>query len=269
VAAALILVAILLFLVVLFLISAIKVAREYERGIIFRLGRLLAEPKGPGLFLLIPIVDRMVKVDLRTITLNIPPQEVITKDNVPVRVNAVAYFRIIDGKKAIVEVENYMVATSQIAQTTLRSVLGQHLLDELLSERDKINAILQGIIDESTAPWGIKVSAVEVKDVEIPSSMQRAMARQAEAERERRAKVINAEGEFQASERLRDAAAVMAGEPIAIQLRYLQTLVELGSSQSTTIVFPAPIDLLKPFLERAPETRSITPSVEPEHRRAA
>jgi len=249
-AAALILVAILLFLVVLFLFAAIKVAREYERGIIFRLGRLLAEPKGPGLFLLIPVVDRMVKVDLRTITLNIPPQEVITKDNVPVRVNAVAYFRIVEPKNAIVQVENYMVATSQIAQTTLRSVLGQHLLDELLSERDKINSILQEIIDEATAPWGIKVSIVEVKDVEIPSGMQRAMARQAEAERERRAKVIAAEGEFQASERLKDAALVIEDHPIGLQLRYLQTLVELGSSQSTTIVFPAPIDLLTPFLER-------------------
>ena len=249
-AAALILVAILLFLVVLFLISAIKVAREYERGIVFRLGRLLAEPKGPGLFLLIPIVDRMVKVDLRTITLNIPPQEVITKDNVPVRVNAVAYFRIVDPANAIVQVENFMVATSQIAQTTLRSVLGQHLLDELLSERDKINSILQEIIDEATAPWGIKVSIVEVKDVEIPSGMQRAMARQAEAERERRAKVIAAEGEFQASERLKDAALVIEDHPIGLQLRYLQTLVELGSSRSTTIVFPAPIDLLTPFLER-------------------
>jgi len=248
-AAALILVAILLFLVVLFLFAAIKVAREYERGIIFRLGRLLAEPKGPGLFLLIPIVDRMVKVDLRTITLNIPPQEVITKDNVPVRVNAVAYFRIVEPKNAIVQVENYMVATSQIAQTTLRSVLGQHLLDELLSERDKINSILQEIIDEATAPWGIKVSIVEVKDVEIPQGMQRAMARQAEAERERRAKVIAAEGEFQASERLKDAANVIEGHPVALQLRYLQTLIELGSSQSTTIVFPAPIDLLRPFIK--------------------
>jgi regulator of protease activity HflC (stomatin/prohibitin superfamily) len=250
VAAALILVAILLFLVVLFLISAIKVAREYERGIIFRLGRLLPEPKGPGLFLLIPIVDRMVKVDLRTITLNIPPQEVITKDNVPVRVNAVAYFRIVEPKNAIVQVENFMVATSQIAQTTLRSVLGQHLLDELLSERDKINTILQSIIDEATSPWGIKVSIVEVKDVEIPGGMQRAMARQAEAERERRAKIINAEGEFQASERLKDAALVIEDHPIALQLRYLQTLLELGSSQSTTIVFPAPIELIRPFLER-------------------
>src|SRR5947199_7512502 len=233
-----------------FFIAAVKVAREYERGIVFRLGRLLPEPKGPGLFLLIPVVDRMVKVDLRTITLNIPPQEVITKDNVPARVNAVAYFRIIEPKNAIVQIENFMVATSQIAQTTLRSVLGQHLLDELLSERDKINAILQGIIDEATSPWGIKVSIVEVKDVEIPGGMQRAMARQAEAERERRAKVINAEGEFQASERLKDAALVIEDHPIALQLRYLQTLLELGSSQATTIVFPAPIELIKPFLER-------------------
>jgi regulator of protease activity HflC (stomatin/prohibitin superfamily) len=250
VTAVIVIVIVLLFLVVLFLFAAIKVAREYERGIIFRLGRLLPEPKGPGLFILIPVVDRMVKVDLRTITLNIPPQEVITKDNVPVRVNAVAYFRIVEPKNAIVQVENYMVATSQIAQTTLRSVLGQHLLDELLSERDKINSILQEIIDEATAPWGIKVSIVEVKDVEIPSGMQRAMARQAEAERERRAKVIAAEGEFQASERLKDAALVIEDHPIGLQLRYLQTLVELGSSQSTTIVFPAPIDLLTPFLER-------------------
>ena len=248
--AALIIIAILLFLLVLFLFAAIKVAREYERGIVFRLGRLLPSPKGPGLFILIPVVDRMVKVDLRTITLTIPPQEVITKDNVPVRVNAVAYFRIVDPKSAIVQIENYMVATSQIAQTTLRSVLGQHVLDELLSEREKINSILQGIIDESTAPWGIKVSIVEVKDVEIPTGMQRAMARQAEAERERRAKVIAAEGEFQASERLKDAALVIEQHPIALQLRYLQTLLELGSSQSTTIVFPAPLDLLKPFLDK-------------------
>src|SRR5512132_294654 len=246
--AALIIIAILLFLIVLFLFAAIKVAREYERGIVFRLGRLLPAPKGPGLFILIPVVDRMVKVDLRTITLTVPPQEVITKDNVPVRVNAVAYFRIVDPKSAIVQIENFMVATSQIAQTTLRSVLGQHVLDELLSEREKINAILQGIIDESTAPWGVKVSIVEVKDVEIPSSMQRAMARQAEAERERRAKIINAEGEFQASERLKDAAVVIEGHPTALQLRYLQTLLELGSSQSTTIVFP--VDLIRPFLEK-------------------
>src|SRR5881409_3704439 len=225
--AAVVVLVVVLFLVVLFLISAIKVAREYERGIVFRLGRLMAEPKGPGLFLLIPIVDRMVKVDLRTITLNIAP------------------------KDAIVQVENFMVATSQIAQTTLRSVLGQHQLDELLSEREKINAILQEIIDEATAPWGIKVSIVEVKDVEIPQGMQRAMARQAEAERERRAKVINAEGEYQASERLKDAANVIEEHPVALQLRYLQTLIELGGSQSTTIVFPIPIDLIEPFINRS------------------
>jgi regulator of protease activity HflC (stomatin/prohibitin superfamily) len=249
--AGLIALVVVLILVVLFLISAIKVAREYERGIVFRLGRLLPEPKGPGLFLLIPIVDRMVKVDLRTITLNIPPQEVITKDNVPVRVNAVAYFRIVEPKDAIVQIENFMVATSQIAQTTLRAVLGQHVLDELLSEREKINAILQEIIDSATGPWGIKVSVVEVKDVEIPSSMQRAMARQAEAERERRAKVINAEGEYQASERLKDAALVIEEHPIALQLRYLQTLLEIGATNSSTIIFPAPIDLIKPFVERS------------------
>jgi regulator of protease activity HflC (stomatin/prohibitin superfamily) len=234
----------------LFLASAVKVAREYERGVIFRLGRLLPEPKGPGLFLLIPIIDRMVRVDLRTVTLNVPPQEVITKDNVPVRVNAVAYFRIVEPKASVVQVENYMVATSQIAQTTLRSVLGQHLLDELLAERDKINTILQQIIDEATSPWGVKVSIVEVKDVEIPAAMQRAMARQAEAERERRAKVIAAEGEFQASERLRDAANVMATAPMALQLRYLQTLLEIGATNSSTIVFPAPIDMLRAFLDR-------------------
>ena len=245
--AALIVFAIVVFLLLLFAIGAIKVAREYERGIVFRLGRLLPEPKGPGLFILIPVVDRMVRVDLRTITLNIPPQEVITKDNVPVRVNAVAYFRIVKPEDAIVQVENFMVATSQIAQTTLRSVLGQHQLDELLSEREKINAILQGIIDEQTAPWGIKVSIVEVKDVEIPQGMQRAMARQAEAERERRAKVINAEGEFQSAERLKDAATVMEEHPIALQLRYLQTLLELGATQSTTIAFPIPIEMLRAF----------------------
>ena len=245
---ALIAVAAVALIVILFLFAAIKVAREYERGVIFRLGRLLPEPKGPGLFILIPIIDRMVKVDLRTITLNVPPQEVITKDNVPVRVNAVAYFRIVEPKAAIVQVENFMAATSQIAQTTLRSVLGQHMLDELLSERDKINAILQSIIDEATSPWGVKVSIVEVKDVEIPTGMQRAMARQAEAERERRAKVISAEGEFQASERLKDAAEVMSAEPMALQLRYLQTLLEIGATNSTTIVFPAPIDLIRPFL---------------------
>ncbi|HEU0303452.1 MAG TPA: slipin family protein [Gaiellaceae bacterium] len=249
--AALIVIAIIAILAILVLSAAIKVLREYERGVIFRLGRLLGAPKGPGLIFLIPIIDRMVKVDLRTITLMIPPQEVITKDNVPARVNAVCYFRVVDARDSVVQIENFMVATSQIAQTTLRSVLGQHVLDELLSEREKINSILQGIIDEATAPWGIKVSIVEVKDVEIPADMQRAMARQAEAERERRAKIINAEGEFQAAERLKEAALVMSEAPIALQLRYLQTLLEVGSANNSTIVFPAPIDLLRPFIERA------------------
>src|SRR3954453_8034041 len=238
---------VVVFLFVLYAISAIKVLREYERGIVFRLGRLFPEPKGPGLIWLIPIVDRMVRVDLRTITLNIPPQEVITKEKVPGRVNPVAYFRIVAPKDAIVQVENFMVATSQIAQTTLRAVLGQHQLDELLSEREKINAILQGIIDEQTAPWGIKVSTNEVKDVEIPQGMQRAMARQAKCEGDRDAKVRRREGEFRASERLKDAAVVIEAHPIALQLRYLQTLLELGSSQSTTIAFPVPIEMLKAF----------------------
>jgi regulator of protease activity HflC (stomatin/prohibitin superfamily) len=241
---ALIVIAAVVVIVVLLLFLAVKIAREYERGVVFRLGRLLPVPKGPGLFLIIPFVDQVTKVDLRTVTLNVPPQEVITKDNVPVRVNAVAYFRIVDANASQVQVENFMVATSQIAQTTLRSVLGQHVLDELLSERDKINEILQAIIDQATSPWGIKVTIVEVKDVEIPSDMQRAMARQAEAERERRAKVISAEGEFQASERLKDAAAVMAQEPITVQLRYLQTLLEIGSANNSTIIFPIPIDIL-------------------------
>ncbi|HET7743753.1 MAG TPA: slipin family protein [Gaiellaceae bacterium] len=255
---ALIVLAAIVVIVVLLLFLAVKIAREYERGVVFRLGRLLPEPKGPGLFLIIPFVDRVTIVDLRTVTLNVPPQEVITKDNVPVRVNAVAYFRIVDANASLVQVENFMVATSQIAQTTLRSVLGQHVLDELLSERDKINGILQGIIDEATAPWGIKVSVVEVKDVEIPSDMQRAMARQAEAERERRAKVISAEGEYQASERLKDAAAVMAQEPITVQLRYLQTLLEIGSANNSTIVFPIPIDILTALSKMAslPEAES-------------
>jgi regulator of protease activity HflC (stomatin/prohibitin superfamily) len=234
----------ILVLLLIVVFAAVKVAREYERGVVFRLGRLLPQPKGPGLYFIIPVVDRVQKVDLRTVTLNVPPQEVITKDNVPVRVNAVAYFRIVDANASQVQVENFMVATSQIAQTTLRSILGQHVLDELLSEREKLNAMLQTQIDDQTSPWGIKVSIVEVKDVEIPSDMQRAMARQAEAERERRAKVISAEGEFQASERLKDAAAVMAQEPITVQLRYLQTLLEIGSANNSTIVFPIPIDIL-------------------------
>src|ERR1700752_205693 len=255
-AAGLIIGVILLVLLVLFLWSAIKVIREYERAIVFRLGRLLPEPKGPGLFLLIPVVDRMVKVDLRTITLNIPPQEVITKDNVPVRVNAVAYFRIVEPKNAIVQVENFMVATSQISQTTLRAVLGQHVLDELLAEREKINTILQEVIDQATGPWGIKVTIVEVKDVEIPQGMQKAMARQAEAERERRAKIISSEGEFQAAEKLKDAAVVIEEHPTALQLRYLQTLIEISGTPSSTLVFPRPIDIIRPFLENAEKKQS-------------
>src|SRR4029079_9078993 len=248
--AAVVVLAIVVFFAALYAIAAVKVLREYERGIVIRLGRLFPTPKGPGLIFLIPIVDRMARVDLRTITLTIPPQEVITKDNVPVRVNAVAYFRIVQPQEAIVQIENFMVATSQIAQTTLRSVLGQHQLDELLAERETINAILQGIIAQQTAPWGIKVSIVAVKEVEIPRGMQRARARQGEAERERRAKSINAEGEFQASERLKDAALVIEGHPIALQLRYLQTLLEIGGSNSSTIIFPAPIVLIRPFLEK-------------------
>jgi regulator of protease activity HflC (stomatin/prohibitin superfamily) len=249
--AAVIAVVAVLVIVLLLLALSVRVAREYERGVVFRLGRLLTPPKGPGLFFLIPIIDKMVRVDLRTVTLNVPPQEVITKDNVPVRVNAVAYFRIIEPAAAIVQVENFMVATSQISQTTLRNVLGQHQLDELLAERDKINTILQQIIDESTSPWGVKVSIVEVKDVEIPTGMQRAMARQAEAERERRGKIIAAEGEFQASERLKDAADVISVNPTALQLRFLQTMLEMSSERATTLILPFPIELFRPFLNAA------------------
>ena len=227
--------------------ASVKVLREYERGVVFRLGRLIAT-KGPGLILLIPFIDRIVKVDLRTVTLNIPPQEVITRDNVPSSVNAVAYFRVVDANRSIVEVENYLLATSQIAQTALRSVLGKAELDQLLSERERLNEELQTIIDESTEPWGVKVTAVEIKDVEIPEQMQRAMARQAEAERERRAKIINSEGEFQAAQKLTDAADIISTNPASLQLRYLQTLLEIGSNQNTTIVFPLPMDVLEPFL---------------------
>lgn len=226
--------------------SAVRILREYERGVIFRLGRLIGV-KGPGLILLIPIIDRMVRVDLRTVTLNIPPQEVITRDNVPTSVNAVCYFRVIDSARAIVDVENYLHATSLIAQTALRSVLGKAELDQLLAERERLNEDLQKIIDESTEPWGVKVSTVEIKDVEIPSQMQRAMARQAEAERERRAKIINSEGEYQAAQKLTDAADIISQNPASIQLRYLQTLLEIGGNQNTTVVFPLPIDLIQPF----------------------
>ena len=233
---------IVLFLLIV-LMSAIRILREYERGVIFRLGRLIAQ-KGPGLIFLIPIVDQMVRVDLRTITLNVPPQEVITKDNVTVRVNAVAYFRIVDPNLAINAVENFLLATSQISQTTLRSVLGKAELDSLLAERERLNTELQQIIDEQTEPWGVKVSTVEVKDVELPTEMQSAIARQAQAERERRAKVIAADGEFQASEKLSQAADIMSQHPATLQLRYLQTLVELGVNQNTTIVFPLPMEIM-------------------------
>ncbi len=229
--------------------ASVRVLREYERGVIFRLGRLIAQ-KGPGLILLIPFIDRMVKVDLRTVTLNIPPQEVITRDNVPASVNAVAYFRVMDPRKAIVEVENYLLATSQISQTALRSVLGKAEFDQLLSERERLNEELQTIIDESTEPWGVKVTAVEIKDVEIPEQMQRAIARQAEAERERRAKIINSEGEFQAAQKLTDAADIISTNPASLQLRYLQTLLEIGSTNNTTVVFPLPMDIIEPFLGR-------------------
>ena len=231
-------------------LASVRVLREYERAVVFRLGRLVPL-RGPGLVLLTPLLDRMVRVDLRTVTLTIPPQEVITRDNVPARVAAVCYFRVVDPVAAITQIEAFAPATSQIAQTTLRSVLGAADLDQLLAERDRLNAQLQTIIDEQTEPWGIKVATVEIKDVEIPEAMQRAMARQAEAERERRAKVINAEGEFQAAQKLADAAAILGREPSAIQLRYLQTLLEIGGDQNSTIVFPLPLDLLKPFLERS------------------
>ena len=228
--------------------ASIRVLREYERAVVFRLGRLIGQ-KGPGIVLLIPVIDRMVRVDLRTVTFEVPPQDVITRDNVPAKVNAVAYFRVIDPVKSVVEVERIRNATSQIAQTTLRSVLGRADLDTLLSEREQLNESLQQIIDEQTEPWGVKVVTVEIKDVGIPQGMQRAMARQAEAERERRAKIINAEGEFQASERLFDAAEVMSGNPAALQLRYLQTLLEIGTNQNSTIVLPVPIDLIKPLMQ--------------------
>jgi regulator of protease activity HflC (stomatin/prohibitin superfamily) len=235
--------------------TSVRILREYERGVIFRLGRLIAQ-KGPGLILLIPLVDRMVKVDLRTVTLNIPPQEVITRDNVPAGVNAVAYFRVIDPNRAVVEVENYLLATSQISQTALRSVLGKAELDQLLADRERLNEELQKIIDESTEPWGIKVTAVEIKDVEIPEQMQRAIARQAEAERERRAKIINSEGEFQAAQKLTDAADIISTNPASLQLRYLQTLLEIGTNQNTTVVFPLPMDVLEPFVGKGAAGRA-------------
>ena len=238
-----------LLLVIYFLSSAIKILREYERGVVFRLGRVIPV-KGPGLVIIWPIIDKLVRVSLRIVTMDVPSQDVITKDNISVKVNAVVYFRVMEPIKAITEVEDFYFATSQIAQTTLRSILGQSQLDELLSNREQVNAELQKVIDFQTAPWGIKVTAVEVKNVDLPLEMQRAIAKQAEAERERRAKVIHAEGEFQASQKLADAASIIATAPGALQLRYLQTLAEIATEKNSTIIFPVPIDLIKPFLEK-------------------
>ena len=238
-------------LVLIILANSIRILREYERGVIFRLGRMIGA-KGPGLILLIPLIDKMVKVSLRTVVLDVPPQDIITQDNVSLKVNAVVYFRVLYPQKAVVEVENFLFATSQISQTTLRSVLGQSELDDLLSQRDKINHKLQQIIDSHTDPWGIKVSNVEVKQIDLPQEMQRAMARQAEAERERRSKVIAAEGEFQASQRLSDAARVLAEQPSALTLRYLQTLREIAQENNSTTIFPIPIDILRPFMKSSP-----------------
>ena len=241
---------VILVFVLLVLMNAIRILREYERGVVFRLGRLITI-KGPGIIFLIPVIDKMVKVSLRTLVLDVPPQDVITQDNVSIKVNAVVYFRVVQPQKSIVEVENYLMATSQLSQTTLRSVLGQSDLDDLLSQREKINQKLQQIIDAHTEPWGIKVSNVEVKQIDLPQEMQRAMAKQAEAERERRSKVIAAEGEFQASQRLSDAARILSEQPSALTLRYLQTLREIATEKNSTTIFPVPIDLLKPFLGKA------------------
>jgi len=246
---ALVILIVVIFVILVALFSSLRIAAEYERGVVFRLGRLIGL-KGPGLFFIIPFgVDRLVKIDLRVITLEVPPQEVITKDNVTAKVNAVIYFQVIDARKAVVQVLNYINASSQIAQTTLRAVLGQSTLDELLAERDRINQNLQKIIDEQTEPWGIKVSVVEIKDVELPSTMQRAMAKQAEAEREKRAKIINADGEFQASQTLANAAQVISSQQGALQLRFLQTMVEIGAEKNTTIILPLPIELIRPLIE--------------------
>jgi regulator of protease activity HflC (stomatin/prohibitin superfamily) len=237
------------FIIVLYLVSSIKILNEYERGVIFRLGKLLRQPKGPGVILVFAPIDRMVRISLRTIVLDVPPQDVITRDNVSVKVNAVVYFRVMDPNRAVVEVESYHYATSQLAQTTLRSVLGQVELDDLLSERERLNVQLQQILDQHTDPWGIKVSAVEVKHVDLPADMQRAMARQAEAEREKRAKIIHAAGELEASEKLAQAAAVIAVEPVTVTLRYLQTLTEIASEKNSTIIFPLPIELISTLIQ--------------------
>lgn len=240
-------VVVIVFIFLIILANSIRILREYERGVVFRLGRLIAQ-KGPGIIILIPFIDRMVKVSLRTVVMDVPSQDIITRDNVSVKVNAVVYFRVVQPEKAIVDVENYLFATSQLSQTTLRSVLGQSELDDLLSQRDKININLQHIIDSHTEPWGIKVSNVEVKQIDLPQEMQRAMAKQAEAERERRSKVISAEGEFQASQKLSDAARILSEEPSALTLRYLQTLREIAQENNSTTIFPVPIDLITPFL---------------------
>ena len=244
----------LIFVALIILGQAIRVLREYERGVIFRLGRLVGA-KGPGLIILIPIIDKMVKVSLRTVAMDVPSQDIISRDNVSLKVNAVLYFRVIDPQKAIVEIEDYLYATSQIAQTTLRSVLGQSEMDELLASRDKLNQLLQQIIDQHTDPWGVKVSAVEVKYVDLPPEMQRAMAKQAEAEREKRAKIIHAEGELMAAVKLAQAAKIIASEPQTLQLRYLQTLSEIATEKNSTIIFPVPIDLIKPFLDLVPQKK--------------
>jgi regulator of protease activity HflC (stomatin/prohibitin superfamily) len=262
---AIVLVIIAIFVVSL-IVSAIKIVKEYERGVIFRLGRVQGGAKGPGLFILLPFVDKMVKIDLRTVTMEVPPQEIITRDNVPARVTAVIYFRVVDPNKSVIEVENHILATSQISQTTLRSVLGQRDLDDLLTNRETINEELQKIIDEQTEPWGIKVSVVEVKDVEIPQNMQRAMARQAESERERRAKIIAAEGEYQASERLRQAADRLES-PTALQLRLFQTMGEIAVNQNSTIILPVPIDLLRPYLSSSPDGYGASAKKDEEERR--
>jgi regulator of protease activity HflC (stomatin/prohibitin superfamily) len=260
-AAPLIVIAVILVILLIALFSSLRIAAEYERGVVFRLGRLIAL-KGPGLFFIIPFgVDRLVKIDLRVITLEVPPQEIITKDNVTAKVNAVIYFQVVDARRAVVQVLNYINASSQIAQTTLRAVLGQSSLDELLAERDRINQNLQKIIDEQTEPWGIKVSTVEIKDVELPQTMQRAMAKQAEAEREKRAKIINADGEFQAAQTLANAAQVISSQRGALQLRFLQTMVEIGSEKNTTIILPLPIELIRPLIDApSPADRAMTGS---------
>jgi len=254
---------VIVLLLLIFGSMTIKIVQEYERGVIFRLGRLTGA-KGPGLFLIIPIIDRMVKVDLRVVTMDVPPQDVITKDNVTVKVNAVVYFRVVDAQNSVVKVLDHIRATSQVAQTTLRNVLGQVELDELLASREKLNMMLQKIIDEATEPWGVKVSIVNIKDVELPESMRRSMAAQAEAERERRAKIIHADGEFQASERLAQAGVIISREPTTLQLRYLQTLTEIASEKTNTIIFPLPIDLFKAFLAKVPGTSAETPPQNPQ-----